>query len=257
MIRIDVNNIRNHAVKARDFLFDIIFPKSCIGCGVEGIWLCEPCLEKIRERPSQSCLECKKTNNFGDICPACQKNYRLTGVLVAGNYNNSLISKAIKLYKYDFIEDLGSILGNYLADELDQAMKHAVLIDDKMSRWPEFINNRNDLVVIPVPLHPQRLRWRGFNQAASLAEVVCARLALARGHELQRVRYRKPQAKLKRIDRLYNLRESFDWQNANLSGKNIILVDDVVTTGSTLNECAKVLKMNGAHMVWGLVLAHG
>ena len=115
-----------------------------------------------------------------------------------------------------------------------------------------------DFILVPVPLHPKRKKERGYNQAHCLAEGVATVLSLPIEELLQRKFYTLPQAQLSREDRLKNLLNSFSLsQNSNTLNKKIILVDDVCSTGATLNECAKVLKSTDAKTVWGLVLARG
>ena len=118
--------------------------------------------------------------------------------------------------------------------------------------------NFNGNLVVPVPLSRKRRRWRGFNQAELLARAVAQNYGLTLdSNNLIRIKHKKPQAKLNEIHRLANVKECFAWRGGDLNKKNIILVDDVVTTGATLNECAKVLKAAGAGQVWGLVVAKG
>jgi len=119
-------------------------------------------------------------------------------------------------------------------------------------------NNFSQSLIMPVPLHKKRLRWRGFNQSELLAKGIKKYFNLdLRLDELIRTKHKKPQTKLSGRKRKENVKGCFFWKGDWLDGKNIILVDDVITTGSTLNECAKVLKENGAGEVWGLVVARG
>jgi len=112
--------------------------------------------------------------------------------------------------------------------------------------------------LVPVPLHIRRERWRGFNQSQLIAEKLSDKFGIEIDcHGLKRVKHGKAQAKLSKSERWENIKGSFFWEKESLSGRNIILIDDVVTTGATLNEAAKVLKENGAGEVWGLVVARG
>jgi len=111
---------------------------------------------------------------------------------------------------------------------------------------------------MPVPLSKKRLKWRGFNQAEIIANILADNFKLEiDAKNLKRIKNTKPQAKLNERERRNNLADCFSWLGDKLNGRNIILVDDVATTGSTLNECAKVLKQAGASEVWGLVVANG
>ena len=121
--------------------------------------------------------------------------------------------------------------------------------------------NLKESLIVPVPLHIKRKRWRGFNQA----EVLASRLAegfnlVMRAYILNRIKDTQAQTKLKRKQRLKNIKNAFkvnnEWQDK-LKSTKILLVDDVATSGRTLNECARALKESGAKEVWGIVLARG
>jgi competence protein ComFC len=102
-------------------------------------------------------------------------------------------------------------------------------------------------VIVPVPLHPARERERGFNQASLLAELLAVRVSIPSRRLLERIRYTTTQTALDRTERMQNLHNAFRLRkNANVRGLRVLLIDDVLTTGSTLNECARVLKGVGA-----------
>ena len=117
-------------------------------------------------------------------------------------------------------------------------------------------NFTKNTVIVPVPLHRNRLNLRGFNQSELLARYLSKRLDLPGCDALVRRLNTMNQVGLQREKRLSNLDGAFDCSDKEyILGKNIILVDDVVTTGATLNECAKVLKQFGAKKIVGVVLA--
>ncbi len=267
---IDKNFIIRNAGRAWEFFLDLIFPIECLGCGREGKWLCEDCFRKINLKPKQYCLHCKKENSFGQFCPPCQILYSLDGVWIAALYDELLISQAIKKLKYNFISGLADDLGRLMILFVDKLLEHGRVLKPGLSSgvdWQNFkqaenlplaILNFHDNLIVPVPLSRKRLRWRGFNQAELLARRVAEEYGLALdGGNLIRVKHKTAQAKLNEIKRLDNIKNCFVWQGGNLNKKNIILIDDVVTTGATLNECARVLKANGAGEVFGLVVAKG
>jgi len=273
------------------FFLDLIFPIECLGCGREGEWLCDKCYKEIKLKPKQYCLHCKKENDLGNFCapPArlnarptksfgrdvsrsggCKIIYDLDGVWIAAFYDEVLISQAIKSLKYHFISGLARELSKLLITCLDKILEQGRIlrlgltdgvdwrIFKRTKNLPLAILNFSDNLIIPVPLSKKRWRWRGFNQAELLAKEVAGEYGLAIDKSnLIRIKHKKPQAKLNEIHRLENIKGCFSWQGENLNKKNIILVDDVVTTGATLNECAKILKANGAGEVWGLVVAKG
>lgn len=131
--------------------------------------------------------------------------------------------------------------------------RSAYSLAETLGKWMALNWTQQDGVLVPVPLHPQREKMRGFNQARLLAE----QLGLP-AEMLKRIKNKHPQAELPREDRLKNLKNSFKISGKfDLSNKKIVLVDDVCSTGATLNECAKVLRQAGAKEIWGLVLARG
>lgn len=237
------------------FFLDLVFPIECLGCGRDGLWLCGGCFKKIKFKPRQYCLHCKKENDFGQFCPSCGVNYDLDGVWIAALYDELLISRAIKDLKYHFITALADDLSRLIILFVDKMIEPS---RDLKLNSPAAILNFNDNLVVPVTLAKKRLRWRGFNQAELLARKVAGKynLELDSGN-LIRVKHKKPQAKLAEVARLKNIKDCFEWRGGDLKKKNIILIDDVVTTGATLNECAKVLKAAGAGQVFGLVVAKG
>ncbi len=121
----------------------------------------------------------------------------------------------------------------------------------------QLIVDQEDVVVVPVPLHPRRLRERGFNQGLLLARHVARQMDADLDFlSLRRIRYTRPQTCLKREARRKNVHGAFQVVNpAAVKAKCVLLVDDVATTGNTLNECAKVLKQCECGRVLGLVLA--
>lgn len=249
--------------RAFDFFLDLIFPIECLGCGQEGSWLCADCQKQIPLNSTNHCLECKRETKFGEFCEDCQNKFNLAGVLIASDYDNKLVKQAIKALKFRFASEIGQELGELLILFLERQLAQIHSAD-----WLNFTNNKNfapqiltdikNTLVMPVPLHPRRKRWRGFNQAEILARIAAEHFNLQLNTaDLRRIRYTREQATLNKEERAFNAANSFAWQGTNLVGKNIILIDDVATTGATLEACAQVLKESGANEVWGLVVAKG
>jgi ComF family protein len=112
--------------------------------------------------------------------------------------------------------------------------------------------------IVPIPLHPARLRERGFNQAQAIGEIVARRTTVSLLPSLQRRHYTETQTRFDRKDRMRNLRNAFALRESMpVIGKKILLVDDVLTTGSTLHECALVLRTAGADSVRAVTVARG
>jgi len=266
----NITTLINHARKLRDFVLDFIFPIECLSCGREGLWLCEKCFRRLNFSQAQYCLRCGKENKFGEFCYECGVGYSLDGVWVAGNYEEEIIAGLIKKFKYNLIKDIGDCLGKFLIlftrdlinrNRISSADLAKGLDYRKFEQTAEYSNilfNFSQNIIMPVPLHRKRKLWRGFNQAEIMAKIIAdyfnAELFL---DKLIRIKHNKPQAKLNKSKRQRNIKGCFAWRGENLRGRNIILMDDVATTGSTLNECAKVLKENGAGKIWGLVVANG
>lgn len=240
-------------------MLDLLFPKRCISCGSIGKFICKECLGKIEFLEIQQCPSCKKNKNLGLFCSSrCKKEFHFDQLIVATKYKHEgLISKIITTFKYRFSEELGFILAQILKT---QFIYH--------SQFLPFLKNS---YLTFVPIHKKRLLYRGFNQSEILANILAKSLKddpvlndYFCGVEvidcLHRKEYRTEQAKLGRAERLVNLQGAFEIikeKPDKVSGKNFVLIDDVATTLSTLNECSKVLKMAGARYICGLVIARG
>lgn len=220
---------------------DALFPIRCLGCGAYDTWLCDECHTTLPLVVTHQCPYCQKHETpYGTACFACMPRARESydAVVVASRYDDPLVRKAIHTYKYRFARELDAPLALLLA----QSIRHTSM------PAPD--------VIIPVPLHPRRLRWRGFNQATLLARALNLQIPLI-PDILQRTRYTRPQVTMRdRHARAENLRDAFVVTDARaVRGKTILLVDDVITTGSTLAYCARALKRAGAQCVLCVVIA--
>lgn len=183
------------------------------------------------------------------VHPVCRRKYGLDGLWSLGLYQDSLKS-AVGQLKYRWVKDLAEVLVDIT---LDYWVRCQPFLLDEIKK-----SKGLNWVVVPVPLHPRRRRERGFNQAEFLSWLLAEKLGLEYREALKRIRYTKPQVKLKSWDRRQNIKGAFSLissMNNELQAINIILVDDVWTTGSTLKECCFVLKKAGAKKVWALTLA--
>lgn len=226
-------------LQIKEFLLDLLFPRHCVSCQREGSFLCQGCFEKIILIKSATCPFCNRLSPWGKFCSRCRRKYKpaLSGILVASYFEGPL-KEAIHSYKYDGLAELSRPLSE-------------ILIKYLLGNLPNPVP-----ILIPVPLHPKRERQRGFNQATLLAEAVGGELSLpVLKNKLQRSKNTLPQINLSRKKRRENVQGAFIYQGKDLVGETILLVDDVCTTGATLNECAKELKKAQAKEVWGLVLA--
>ncbi len=205
---------------------DVLFPIECLNCGKDGQWLCQKCLNILEPRSKI-------------ITDNAHLKY-LNGVFFLFEYDNPLISKMIKTMKYGLVTDIADIFGDMLCRSIKKK---------------ELDVNKYELV--PVPLSAFKKRWRGFNQSELLAKHIASlnKKPLSKG--LLRIKDNTPQAKVGRQRRINNIKNCFRWDSLFLLKKRIILIDDVITTGATLNECAKTLKEAGAKEVKAMVVAKG
>ncbi|OGG91246.1 hypothetical protein A3H03_01765 [Candidatus Kuenenbacteria bacterium RIFCSPLOWO2_12_FULL_42_13] len=235
-------------VKIKPFLLDLFFPIECLGCGGENKWLCQRCQEKIKLKAIDECLVCKETTGLGKTHEPCRTKTFLDGVMVAAAWEDKLLQGAIHKYKYNFVTGLAEPLADILIKKMNE---------------PERVRlfEKRKIILVPVPLHKKRLNWRGFNQAELLTKKISSHFGWGiQPMLLLRQRYTKPQVKLKKEKRAQNIQGAFGikpGQPETIKDALVILVDDVLTTGATMNECAKILKENGIKEVWGLALARG
>jgi ComF family protein len=227
--------------KIKDFLLDLMFPVECLGCGKESIWVCDECFKTIPLISVDKCPRCQLHSKDGQTCLKCRRGYYLDGVVVASDYNHPLIKKLIINLKYNYVKDLAKFIAEIVARQLRY---HGGFIEENWS-------------LVPVPLHRKRLLERGFNQS----ELLCWHLNNLTGLPIQlalkRIKNTLPQASLQGQDRLVNIKESFSCESEMVKNKKLLLIDDIFTTGATLNEGARVLKQVGVKEVWGLVAAKG
>jgi ComF family protein len=230
-------------------IIDCVFPPRCITCGVlleecGPLPFCPDCKDGIRFIRSPLCPRCgipfpdsEGADHPCGECLATQRPYALARSV--GLYEGTLL-KAIHLFKYRGKIGIGKVLGTIMADFAG-------------SLW----DMKAFSLILPVPLHRNRLRQRGFNQAVILARAVAKRFSLPLDFMmLRRHLLTAPQVGLGRKDRLANVRGAFSVRKpAKIAGRRILLVDDVYTTGSTLSECATVLMRADAEAVAVLTLA--
>ncbi|MEK7448180.1 MAG: ComF family protein [Planctomycetota bacterium] len=233
------------------YLLDLVYPRFCLACQVNlqgtdnAYYVCLNCANKI-EKISQTdaCLKCGES--LGPYvgtrrrCRNCETiHLKFDRAIGAARYDG-VLRELIHRYKYNgeklLVDFLAELLKNKLADE-NGLLKEINLI-------------------IPVPLHPARLRERGFNQSELLARYLSRSLNIpVSQNHLVRVKKLPPQATLSRPERLRNLRDAFNVKNINpFKNKNILLIDDVLTTGATASSIADTLKKAGAGKVYVAVV---
>lgn len=226
-----------------EFVLDLIFPKYCVGCEKEGAWICPTCQSKIILIKSTYCPTCHRLTKDGKFCPRCKLRSYLAGVVVAAHYKEGPLKEAIHTYKYEGVFDLKK--------DLSKILIQALATRKFQGQW----------ILIPVPLHKNKLHERGYNQSLLLCEEIHKKIdnfSILNNKLIKKINTTSQVTSTTRHARLKNPIGSFDWIGGvkELENKNIILVDDIYTTGATMQECAKILKAKAkAKKVWGLVLA--
>jgi ComF family protein len=220
-------------------LVDVIYPKSCFGCGKSGRYMCLNCIKKVRPS-SLVCVECERQAVDGMTHIKCKRKQSMDGAVCLWNYEG-VVRKAIIGLKYKYASQIAGELAGWSVQVLKQ----------KFKAFPE------DIVLVPVPLHKRRANWRGFNQAEVMGKMIAQEMKWKYIPDLLiRKKQTQPQTSLKEKERKSNLLGVFTLNpNYQLPSINYIVFDDVCTTGATLREAGKVLKRNGAGSVWGLTIA--
>jgi len=240
----------NHFLKTKELFLDILFPKFCVNCQREGNYICQDCFALIDISDRQYCPFCISNEKYAasdnfKTCYFCKKTKNLDGLFCAASYQNPIIRKLISEFKYEpFVRDYSKILSQIII--LHLALSHKI----------DFLK---DFLITPVPLFFKKTKQRGFNQSEEIAKYLSWFLKIpVLKNTLVRVRNTFPQASLSKEKRGENIKKAFSCLTPEaVENKKILLVDDVFTTGSTIEECAFVLKNSRAKEVWGIVVAKG
>lgn len=219
----------------------LVFPASCFGCNRDDHWLCPECVATLMLNTQPECPYCRTPSARGRRCPSCQNKGILDGLIVAAPYN-LVWKKIIHQYKFSFVESA--------AHDIFKAVA---------TSWQQLGSNiEPDTMVLPVPLSHKRQLWRGFNQSAILGRLLAKNLGLPYGEFMQRSGKQIEQSKLTRTGRLANAaRQTFSIKHIEKVPPSVIIVDDVYTTGATMEACAQALRAVGVKTIWGCVIARG
>ncbi|PIS04949.1 MAG: hypothetical protein COT81_03685 [Candidatus Buchananbacteria bacterium CG10_big_fil_rev_8_21_14_0_10_42_9] len=224
-------------------VLDLVFPKSCISCGRGGAYACDECFDLVSFNSHFICSICHSEISLPGQCPNCPSGL-IDSLVYAYYYKHPLIAETIKISKYDYIKELSVKLGQRLAMYMSQLQDRNVLSD-------------NYDLIIPVPLHPKRYRLRAFNQA----EIIAKQIGQIQNvpiisDAVVRIRHTNPQARLLANKRFSNIDKAFEViAPQKISGKSILIVDDLVTTGATFQALAKALRQAGAKSVYAAAVA--
>jgi ComF family protein len=222
--------------KVRGAATEVIYPKTCAGCGLRGTWLCDRCAGSVPHLDRGICFRCGSPAVRG-ACPGCrQLAPQITQARAAYPYRG-WVTGAVQSFKYQGEWDRGESLAARMA----ASGRGFGALD----------------AIVPVPLHPTRLDWRGYNQAAILADGVGARIGVPVMPLLDRTRETQAQVKLGHDERQQNMERAFalsdDWSLE--PGSRVLLIDDVRTTSATLNDASRELMRTGPAAIYVLTFA--
>jgi ComF family protein len=262
------------AGRAAESLFAVLFPSDCRICGtplvkISRLPVCEECLDQILPVRGNVCSVCGErvlstyaiAGDDGSVrCPLCRRiEPPFVRAVAYGSYDGGL-RELIHLLKYDGVRPAANVLGRMLAEvitALDGSVPRQQAAPDEEARRG---GPGDSVVVIPVPLHKTKRRQRGFNQAELIARAAlkccpAGRFVLA-ADVLQRQRDTKSQIGLTSHQRRENMRGAFAVTDTEkIKSRDVLVVDDVYTTGTTVSECARILRRSGARRVWVATVA--
>lgn len=223
-------------------ILELLFPQNvkCLFCGKEdgGFGICDECVKSLPYIEGKTCIKCGAPINSGNVCYECKNsNHHFERVFSIFNYDGEIKQSIIK-FKQAGSKYVGRPLATLVADYFD---KLEIPFD----------------TIIPMPIHPNRLESRGFNQSELLLEVVKSRYGRVYNNVLARVKDTPHQTGLGKANRQKNLDKAFKViEKSKVKNKVVLVFDDIYTTGSTIDEVAKTLYKAGAVKVYGLCLAH-
>jgi len=223
--------------KVKGIALDLLFPRWCVGCGREGEFICDSCYHSLARIMPPVCPQCGRPQASGVLCPSCVGWQAAIDGIRAPFRFEGVMRQAIHQLKYRNLRALAQPLAELL---------HRYLVKNPLPGE----------VLVPVPLHAKRLRERGYNQARLLARELSklTGLLVVDGC-LIRKQEAPPQARAETVaERRANVANAFSCRNQRLKDKPVLLIDDVATSGATLDACARAVKAGGASSVWGVVL---
>ena len=220
-------------MKFLNTILDFIWPNYCLACHKEGTLCCDDCLKSLKNLPLDNRAWENQADFYFDHCYVCL------------DYHQDLVKNLIKTFKYNYLQNINKILVDVLTKQSQQ------------------LNLQANTIITNIPLHSRKKRQRGFDQTYLLAKGLAQNLNLQYQPLLKRVKKTKTQAQLSKKQRQENVSQAFVINKVNKAAgaqsapadNTIILIDDIATTGATLNQAAKVLKDNGFSNIIALVLA--
>ena len=233
--------------KIQNFVLNLLYPQFCFNCGQEATsYLCEDCKSTLEILQSHQKYSSQKgeENKFSSSPFAVARD--LKDLYFALPYQNLLIKNLIRKFKYQpFVRELAIPLTSLI-------ITHFQLIEKSPTEFFDFI-------LIPVPLEKRKLKWRGFNQAEEIGKELSKFLKISLlNNVLAKIKETPSQVELSDEERKENIKGVFLVKDEELiKNRKILLIDDIYTTGATMEECARVLKTAGAKEIIGIVVARG
>jgi len=230
----------------RGFFLDIFFPRNCLSCGKEGKYICKNCRIFLGETPL-ICPVCGRGSFSGQRHIDCPSRYKLDGLVAVWEYEG--LAKTV-IYNVKYRK-----LGDAVSELVELSLKTMAKDKERFASFFSYLFSGKPLITF-IPLSFRKERKRGFNQSELIARALGKITGLETISLLKKTKETQSQTKLKREERLKNIEGAFSLKTGNLKlPENLILVDDIWTTGATMKEGSKILKQSGAKKIWGFVLA--
>ncbi len=231
------NELQRRGQQVWSALIDLLFPPRCGGCQAAGSLWCEACRAAVKPIVPPWCEKCGEPFVTERLCANCRAYPLEIEKIRSVAVFDGVLRQAIHRFKYQRVSSLAEPFGNMLADYWRA--------EQLAADW-----------LIPVPLHPSRERDRGYNQSELLARQLARRVNVpVRRNGLRRTRATAVQMTLNAVQRRENVVGAFECVEARVRGMRVVIVDDVSTTGATLDACAQAVLKAGAVSVMGLTLA--
>ncbi len=221
-----------------NYIWDITFPKQCINCSAWNLYICINCQQQLKMTAEQRCIVCQLPSQYGFTHEYCHTNDSPDRLTTIFDYRDKLVSKIINTTKLALVSEL--------VTELSLVAVNKIGVENM---------EINNFVLCPIPMTRLKRRFRGFNQSELITKVFAQELNLPIDPLVAKSRPTKQQKVLNKQQRLNNLQNSFKVLYPESIPSNVLLIDDVSTTGSTFIEVAKTLKSAGVKNVWCLALA--
>lgn len=233
-------------------ILNLLYPSACEACGIKThAWnqnICGSCYKKIKKRQPPFCIKCGKelpgSPEMKNICNDCKKACIYFDRAASVFHYDDILKNLVHSFKYKKTISLAKEFSDLAVGFMEE---YSIGMDSDM--------------VLSIPMHPFRLFKREINPSEILAKNIAKKTGLKYSHGiLKKIRNTTPQSRLARNERIHSVKNSFSLRKNKktaIRNKNILLVDDLFTTGSTVNECAKVLKEAGSRSVEVITLARG